>query len=190
MSNGAVAQLVSRGAQDVWISGKPSITFFNSKFKTHTNFSYFNQVQTVEGDAKPGNFSTVKFKRSADLLGYTYLVAKRLDNGECAMVTDWRGIIDKVELRIGGRVIDTQDSEFSETLAIDLLSNSYAKSYGASLHGGSGTGSYFYPFRFFFCEEWNTCLPLSALQFHDVEFRIYWSAHLVQPLLYQFEVNF
>ena len=189
MSNGAVSQLVARGAQDLHITGKPSITFFNSRFKTHTNFSYFNQVQTIEGDVKPNNFSTVKFKRSADLLGYTYMIAKRLDTNEAALVTDWRDIIDRVELLIGGRVIDTQDSEFSETLAIDLLSNSYAKSYAASLHGGTGTGSYFYPFRFFFCEEWNTSLPLSALQFHDVELRIHWSSSMFQPLLYQFEVN-
>ena len=37
---------------------------------------------------------------------------------EAALVTDWRDIIDRVELLIGGRVIDTQDSEFSETLAL------------------------------------------------------------------------
>jgi hypothetical protein len=189
MSSGAVAQLVARGAQDVHITGKPSITFFNSRFKTHTNFSYFNQDQTIEGDIKPGGFSTVKFKRSADLLGYTYLVLKSLATNETVLMIDWRGIIDKVELIIGGRVIDTQHSEFSETLAIDLLSNSYAKSYAASLHAGTGTGSYFYPFRFFFCEEWNTCLPLSALQFHDVELRIHWSQDLTLPLLYKFEVN-
>jgi hypothetical protein len=34
--------------------------------------------------------------------------------------------------------------------------------------------SYFYPLRFFFCENWQSALPLVALQYHDVEIRITW----------------
>ena len=49
MSNGAVAQLVARGKQDEHITGNPQITFFNSAFKRHSNFSTFSQEQTIQG---------------------------------------------------------------------------------------------------------------------------------------------
>jgi hypothetical protein len=32
----------------------------------------------------------------------------------------------------------------------------------------------FYPLRFFFCENWQSALPLVSLQYHDVEIRITW----------------
>jgi hypothetical protein len=34
---------------------------------------------------------------------------------------------------------------------------------------------FFYPFKFWFCENWQSALPLIALQYHDVEMRIYWA---------------
>jgi len=176
MSSGAVAQLVARGVQDVHITGDPEISYFNSKHKRHTNFSMFTQEQTLEGLPTPGGISTVKFKRSGDLLGYVNLVVKVA--GEVQLITDWRDIIEEAELYIGGRLVDKQDSEFSESIAIDLLATTYSKSYQASLHGGAGSASFFYPFRFFFCESWQSSLPIVALQYQDVELKIKWSSNL------------
>jgi len=173
MSNGAVAQLVARGKQDEHITGKPQITFFNSAFKRHSNFSTFTQEQTIEGIPKAGATSRVVFKRSGDLLGHVYMDVKL--NGETQLIGDWRTVIESVDLYIGGQLVDRQDSEFSEDIAIDLLANSYAKSFSASLHGGLGSDSFFYPLRFFFCESWQSSLPIVALQYHDVEFKINWS---------------
>jgi hypothetical protein len=45
-------------------------------------------------------------------------------------------------------------------------------------HGGYGTPSFFYPLRFWFCENFNSALPLVALTLHDVEIRIYWSVNM------------
>ena len=73
MSNGAVAQLVAKGKQDEHITGKPQITFFNSAFKRHSNFSTFSQEQTIQGIPTAGGTSSVIFKRSGDLLGHCYL---------------------------------------------------------------------------------------------------------------------
>ena len=173
MSNGAIAQLVARGKQDEHITGKPQITFFNSSFKRHSNFSTFTQEQTIQGPTKAGATSRVIFKRSGDLLGHTYIDVKL--NGQAQLIEDWRAIIESVELYIGGQLVDRQDSEFSEDIAIDLLASTYSKSFPASLHGGLGSQSFFYPLRFFFCESWQSSLPLVALQYHDVELKIIWS---------------
>lgn len=176
MSGGALAQLVSRGEQDKHISGSPNTTYFNTKFKRHTNFSLFTKQMTVQMEPKPGGMSTVKINKLGDLLSYTNLVTKL--NGEVQLLDDWTTVIDKAELYIGGRLVDSQDSEFCESIAIDLFANSYSKCFQASLHGGLGSQSFFYPFRFFFCELWQTALPLVALQYHDVELKIYWNSAL------------
>jgi hypothetical protein len=188
MSNGAVAQLVARGKHDEHITGKPQITFFNSAFKRHSNFSTFSQEQTIQGIPTAGGTSSVIFKRSGDLLGYCYLDVQL--NNVSQLISDWRDIIEYAELYIGGQMVDHQDSEFSETLAIDLLANSYTKGFPASIHGGIGSSSFFYPFRFFFCETWQSSLPIVALQYHDVELRIKWSENLNSNYICHIHANY
>ena len=41
---GGLMQLVAYGAQDVYLTGNPEITFFKSVYKRHTNFS----IEAVE----------------------------------------------------------------------------------------------------------------------------------------------
>ena len=50
-----------------------------------------------------------------------------------------------------------------------------SKSVGANLYNGASS-SKFYPLRFFFCENWQSALPLISLQYHDVELRITWGS--------------
>ena len=70
MSSGVV-QLIAIGAQDEHIMGHPEISFFNSTFKRHSNFSQSVEKQTIQGAVKNNAMSSVKFPRSGDLLGYT-----------------------------------------------------------------------------------------------------------------------
>lgn len=177
MSSGGMAQLVAIGVQDVWLTGKPEISFFQSVYKKHTNFSQVVSRQVVQGKPSPGGMSTVRFERNGDMLGYVYIAPVCINGGipSSYQTYDWRDIIDRVELYIGGQLIDTQTSEFSEFLAPDLFSQNMAKSTVSQLHGGAGTASLFYPLRFWFCENFQSALPLVALQYHEVEIRIYWS---------------
>ncbi len=174
MSSGNV-QLVAVGAQDEYLSGDPSVSFFRTNYKRHTNFSIFQQSQTIQGNPNPGGMSVIKFERYGDLLNYTYLTLAL--NDESQLISEWSNVIESTELVIGGQVIDTQDVNFTQEIAIDTLATSYSKSYPASLAGGVGSQSFFYPFRFFFCENWTSSIPLVALQYHDVELRIKWGAN-------------
>jgi len=173
MSSGIV-QLVCMGAQDEHIVGDPEISFFNSTFKRHSNFSQSIEKQVIHGAVRSNSLSTIKFERSGDLLGYTYFT---IDNGaEAQDTTNWESLIESVQLVIGGQVIDEQDSAFCENIAIDMLAQNVTKSSNGPHPGGNTASSFFYPLRFFFCEGPQSAIPLVALQYHDVEIRIRWGS--------------
>jgi len=172
MSSGIV-QLVAIGAQDEFIMGNPEISFFNSKFKRHSNFSQSVEKQTIRGDVKNNSMSSVQIEKSGDMLGYMYMT---IDDGVEALDTSrWDLIIDKIELLIGGSVIDTQDSIFTEKIAIDTFAQNISRS-AIGTHPGVHARSFFYPLRFFMCEGPQSALPLVALNYHNVELRIYWGS--------------
>jgi len=173
--SGGIAQLVAVGAQDVHLVGQPEVSFFRSTYKRHTNFSQTTERQVIQGNVSNGGMSTVRFERKGDLLGYVYLVANDGSETKEFSNVEWRTMISKVELLIGGQVIDEQDSTFSTLIAPTLFATSTAKSVGGDLFGGV-TVSRFYPLRFAFCENWQSALPLIALQYHDVEIRITWGS--------------
>ena len=102
MSSGIV-QLIAIGAQDEYIMGEPEISFFTSTFKRHSNFSQSVEKQTIQGDVKANSMSSIRFDRTGDMLGYTYLT---IDNNTQAARYQEVGLhfIDKVELLIGGQV--------------------------------------------------------------------------------------
>lgn len=183
-----LAQLVAIGPQDVHLTENPNVTFFESVHKRHTNFATFMKKQVITGNPQPGGLSTVRIERYGDLLNYVFLVATK--NDETQLIGDWSNVIESAELVIGGSVVDTQDVVFSEEIAIDTLATNGSKSFPASLHSGNGTQSFFYPFRFFFCEAWATALPLVAMQYHEVEIRIRWSENLDPSYIMEFGARF
>ena len=169
--SGGIAQLVAVGAQDVHLVGQPEVSFFRSTYKRHTNFSQTVERQVIQGNVSNDGMSTVRFERKGDMLNYVYLVP---NSGTATVaISDWTDMIKKVELLIGGQLIDEQDSVYSTLIAPTLSATSSSKSVAGDLYGGS-TDERFYPLRFAFCENWQTALPLIALQYHDVELRITW----------------
>lgn len=177
--SGGITQLVAIGAQDAHLVGNPEVSFFRSTYKRHTNFSQTTERQVIQGNVANNGTSTVRFERKGDLLGYVYLAMS--DGTQSLQLSDiagpapydvsppaWVDMISKVELLIGGQVIDDQDSVFSSNIATDLFAQNLSKS-------KNGTQQIaFYPLRFFFCENWQSALPLVSLQYHDVEIRITW----------------
>ena len=171
MSAGVV-QLIAIGAQDEYIVGDPEISFFSSTFKRHANFSQSIEKQTIHGGVKNNSMSSVQFERTGDMLSYVYFTLD--DTNQALDVQRWDTIIDKVELYIGGSLVDSQDSIFTEKIAIDTFAQNVSKSANGT-HPGVSSRSYFYPLRFFFCEGPQCALPLVALNYHNVEIRIHWA---------------
>ena len=133
----------------------------------------FRQRIFLQGTPYAGGRSTIQFERLGDLLGPCYL--SLVENEQTKLIAEWSNVIKSCHLYIGGALIDSQDVEFTEDIAIDTFASNMSKSYPASLHGGRGSQSFFYPLRFFFCEHWGSAIPLSALSLHNVEVVIEWS---------------
>jgi len=173
--SGGIAQLVAVGAQDVHLVGQPEVSFFRSTYKRHTNFSQTVERQVIQGNVANGGMSTVRFERKGDMLGYVYLVPNDGTKTVPYTQAQWLTKIAKVELLVGGQVIDEQDSTYSTLVAPRLSATTASKSPSADLVNG-GTAYRFYPLRFAFCENWQTAIPLISLQYHDVELRITWGS--------------
>ena len=173
--SGGIAQLVAVGAQDVHLVGQPEVSFFRSTYKRHTNFSQTVERQVIQGNVSNNGMSTVRFERKGDLLNYVYLAPTNSTGTEAQPIATWTDVISKVELLIGGQVVDEQDSNYSTRIAPTLSATSSSKSVSGGIYTGSASER-FYPLRFAFCENWQTALPLISLQYHDVELRITWGS--------------
>ena len=180
--SGGVVQLVSIGAQDAWLTGKPEISFYRSNYKRYTHYANSVERQVIQGAPIAGGISTIRFEKKGDLLSYVYLTVR--DNNGAQMVNiDWTRIIDKVELLVGGQIVDTQDIEYMTDIEPIVGAQTFSQRY---LNLNSSTfnnqKNSFLPLKFFFCKDWSVALPLIGLQFHDVEVRITWSPFLGQTV--------
>jgi len=72
---GGLMQLVAYGAQDVYLTGNPQITFFKVVYRRHTNFAVEAIEQTFNGSPALGAKSTVQITRNGDLVTKMYLKA-------------------------------------------------------------------------------------------------------------------
>ena len=113
-------QLVAYGAQDVYLTGNPQITFWKVTYRRHTNFSMESIEQTFNGQADFGRRVTCTISRNGDLAYRTYLqvtlpeinqdMKGSSDTGVWARWLDFPGeqMISQVEVEIGGQRIDRQ----------------------------------------------------------------------------------
>jgi hypothetical protein len=117
---GALMQLVAYGAQDVYLTGNPQITFWKVTYRRHTNFALESIEQTFNGQADFGRRVTCTISRNGDLAYSTYLQVTLPEIGqELANTTPktvyarWLDnpglqLIHQVEVEIGGQRIDRQ----------------------------------------------------------------------------------
>ena len=116
MGGGGLMQLVAYGAQDIYLTGNPQITFFKVVYRRHTNFAMEAIEQTFNGSANFGKKVTCTISRNGDLIHRIYLqatlpsVSLEATDGSGAQFRwlNWVGhnLINWVELEIGGQKID------------------------------------------------------------------------------------
>jgi hypothetical protein len=66
-------QLVAYGAQDVYLTGNPQITFFKVVYRRHTNFALESIQQTFNGSVGLVNTINCTISRNGDLINRVYL---------------------------------------------------------------------------------------------------------------------
>ena len=180
---GGLMQLVAYGAQDVYLTGNPEVTFFQAKYKRHTNFAMENIEQTVNGTAADSGRVSVTVARNGDLVGdmYVELLSK---SGIASLSSDntadlnWvaERAISSVELSIGGQRVDKHYQKWWRLYSELYLDDSKKASYGKMSSGVSGKTVYL-PLYFFFNRNPGLYLPLIALQYHEVRLDFDLSAH-------------
>ena len=70
---GGLMQLVAYGAQDIYLTGNPQITFFKVVYRRHTNFSMEAIEQTFNGNPDFGRKVVCTISRNGDLIHRVYL---------------------------------------------------------------------------------------------------------------------
>ena len=192
---GGLMQLVAYGAQDIYLTGNPQITFFKVVYRRHTNFAMETIPQTFSGSADFSKKVSCTIPRNGDLVGRCYLRVKLSTTAIWSRI-DMRRLIKNCELEIGGQRIDKQYYQWqacwqqlsygqsakeslkvlTETAGLQFSSNieqntsSGTNSNLAGLSSSVTKNDYYYlPLDFFFCRHAGLALPLIALQYHEVK---------------------
>ena len=114
---GGLMQLVAYGAQDVYLTGNPQITFWKVTYRRHTNFAMESIEQTFNGQADFGRRVQCTISRNGDLAYRTYLQVTlpeiNQQDGDGSVFARWldcpgEQMISMVEVEIGGQRIDRQ----------------------------------------------------------------------------------
>ena len=188
---GGLMQLVAYGAQDVYLTGNPQITFFKVVYRRHTNFAMESIEQTFNGTGAFGNKVQCPVVRNGDLITKMYLrttvsagstaglaSTSAYYNAKWAWCTSLgHALISSVELEIGGTRID---KHWGEWLTIwNELSRKIGQDRGYNTMIGNVPAltvldyqhpayTMWVPLKFFFCRFDGLALPLIALQYHEV----------------------
>ena len=182
---GGLLQLVAYGAQDVYLTGNPQITFFKVVYRRHTNFAIEAIEQTATGSNSLGSRATFQLTRNGDLIHRVYFYGQIKNNADTsvALVPNFgQKLLKTIELEIGGQRIDKHYSEWLyiwNELSLPFgKREGYYKMIGANKYNNctllETKKSYelYVPLEFWFCRNVGLALPLIALQYHEVKINV------------------
>ena len=194
---GGLMQLVAVGAQDIYLTGNPQITFFKVVYRRHTNFAMENIQQTFSGNPTWGQRATAIISRNGDLINSAYLRVglPSLSEGNFTVSgsltkTDYElcwtnfvglALIHHVSVEIGGQEIDKHYGLWMYIWQELTMTSEKSEGYKRMV-GGNDTGGWLLlgnaaaeqelhvPLDFWFNINAGLSLPLIALQYHEVRF--------------------
>jgi len=137
---GALMQLVAYGAQDVFLTGTPEITFWKVSYRRHTNFAMESIEQTFSGQADFGRRVTCTISRNGDLAYRTYLqvtlpeINQEMKGSAGNVYARWldyigEQLVAQVEVEIGGQRIDRQYGDWMHIWNQVTLSSEQQRGY-------------------------------------------------------------
>ena len=194
-------QLVAYGAQDIYLTGNPMITYFKVVYRRHTNFAMEPIQQTFNGNANFGSKVTALMSRNGDLVSGVTLEATlpALDGAADRYIDDvGHHLIQEVSIDIGGQPIDKHYADWLEVWAQLTVPAGHEAGYRrmigqtqTSINGTPGglqvdtdtaagaadsnvaqDRKVYVPIQFWFCRNVGLALPLIALQYHEVRMTV------------------
>ena len=197
---GGLMQLVAYGAQDIYLTGNPQITFFKVVYRRHTNFAVESIEQTFNGTADFGKRVTATISRNGDLIQQMYLevtlpALSSLAAGSASNVWTYgvgNALVSQAEIEIGGQLIDRQYGDWmniwTELTVPAGKRDGYDNMVGNALTATSSTVAseqvggvalsltastrLYVPLQFWFNRNPGLALPLIALQYHEVKLNL------------------
>lgn len=190
-------QLVAYGAQDIYLTGNPQITFFKVVYRRHTNFAIEAIEQVFNGNPTFLQKVSATVSRNGDLINNVYLqfqcpalslgsvygtdVLGSIPTGSSVAWTNSLGhaLIRYVDIEIGGQRIDRHYGLWLELW--DELTQTAEKVNGYNhmvgkyytnvglYQNAESPRIYYVPLMFWFCRNPGLSLPLIALQYHEVK---------------------
>jgi len=180
-------QLVAYGAQDIYLTGNPQITFFKVVYRRHTNFAMESIQQSFNGTANYGNRVSCVISRNGDLVHRMYLEAT-VGTGDASAILGpnvdvGNALVKSAEVEIGGQRVDKQYGTWMTMWSELSLPAGQSAGYkrlvqrvgadGALTSTDAGqTKTVRVPLQFWFCRNPGCALPLIALQYHEVRVNI------------------
>ena len=140
---GGLMQLVAYGAQDIYLTGNPQITFFKVVYRRHTNFSMESIEQTINGNVSGDSRVTSTISRNGDLVYRLFyevactVACPSKNSGDIYYGNLGAAIFDNVEIEIGGQRIDRQTGQWMHVWS-SLTQENSARVVSAA-NGGAGT---------------------------------------------------
>jgi len=196
--SGGLVQLIAYGAQDIYLTGNPNITYFKVVYRRHTNFAIEAIEQVFNGEPNFGKRVQCTISRNGDLINEVYLDVELppLQTSYLNDPTQGEGdydqlvytnsighaLIQQVDVEIGGQTIDTQYGVWMEiwselTLASEKRAgyNEMIGKYEADIglkNSALIAKQLHIPLQFWFCTNPGLALPMIALQYHEVKINI------------------
>tara|TARA_R110002074_G_scaffold45509_1_gene117672 strand:- start:3106 stop:4128 length:1023 start_codon:yes stop_codon:yes gene_type:complete len=170
--SGALIDLVSKGVQDVYLTGEPQVSFFRQNYKRHTNFSMKPVELNPIGVQQAGNEIVLPIERKGDLL--TYVWCDATSGPATSNIITSNVNPTEFSLHIGGVEIDRQDAWYSANLWPKFMTTTSSKTLWP---GDKGV----FPMHFFHCDSQTTPLPLVAMQYHNAEIKVKHSSDASDP---------
>jgi len=130
-------QLVAYGAQDIYLTGNPQITFFKIVYRRHTNFSMESIQQSWNGTVAKGSRTVSTISRNGDLLGRLFIQYTHPPSAGVHNESAYN--IGNVSVEIGGQLIDRHYGHWMEVWA-ELTENITGQVVGSKFQMMSGLG--------------------------------------------------
>jgi hypothetical protein len=183
---GGLIQLVAYGAQDIYLTGNPQITFFKVVYRRHTNFAIESIEQTLTGLVNFGKKTTCTISRNGDLIQRIIFQVTLPSLNQSQGGATWQGYVNSighallksVTVSIGGQQIDKHYGEWLEIWNELTISEEHRNGFNESIGkyesdvsletNATESRTYYVPLQFWFCKNPGLALPLIALQYHEV----------------------
>ena len=165
MAGGGLMQLVAYGSQDIYLTGKPQISYFKAVYRRYTNFAVESIQQDVLGSPQFGSKVSLTISRNGDLLKKIWIEYSPYDilQGTCTPGTPGNGytvaanlghaILDNITIEIGGQTVDkhfgkwltiwnylTENNPTGDQGAIDTYSTGPGEYTNNPVYGPAGSG--------------------------------------------------